>query len=119
MGWNIIRDTEGRVLYDGMGAEPRFYFDHSYYFTAVASEHVCGTATHGVTFAAGIRRGNIFGVQFHPEKSHRFGVALFTNFITFARSAAAHPLTLREPQGSEERRVGKEGVRTFRSRWLP
>src|SRR3546814_20322055 len=64
MGWNIIRDTEGRVLYDGMGAEPRFYFDHSYYFTAVASEHVCGTATHGVTFAAGIRRGNIFGVQF-------------------------------------------------------
>lgn len=91
MGWNIIENTEGCLLYAGMGLEPRFYFDHSYYFTANSPEHVCGTVRHGIEFAAGIHRGNIFGVQFHPEKSHRFGLALFRNFIEYARTATPLP----------------------------
>lgn len=91
MGWNTIGNTEGCLLYEGMGPEPRFYFDHSYYFATSSPEYVCGTVRHGVEFAAGIHRGNIFGVQFHPEKSHRFGLALFRNFIEYARTAAPQP----------------------------
>ena len=86
MGWNIIRKTEGCLLYQNMGPEPRFYFDHSYYFDTHVADHIHGTARHGIEFAAGINRGNIFGVQFHPEKSHRFGLALFENFVAYARS---------------------------------
>ena len=86
MGWNIIRDTTGKCLYDNMGDEARFYFDHSYCFVPENEEDYCGSVYHGHRFAAGIRRGNIFGVQFHPEKSHRFGLALFHNFIDFVTS---------------------------------
>lgn len=92
MGWNIIGDREGCLLYDGMGDEVRFYFDHSYYFIPDAPEHYCGTVQHGRRFAAGIRKGNIFGVQFHPEKSHRFGLALFENFIAYARDHVRSPV---------------------------
>lgn len=88
MGWNLIHDRDGCLLYDGMGDEVRFYFDHSYYFIPDDPRHYCGTVNYGVRFAAGIRRGNIFGVQFHPEKSHRFGLALFENFIGYARACA-------------------------------
>jgi len=92
MGWNIIGDREGCLLYDGMGDEIRFYFDHSYYFIPDAPEHYCGTVEHGRRFAAGIRSGNIFGVQFHPEKSHRFGLALFENFIAYAQDHTRSPV---------------------------
>ena len=92
MGWNLIGDHEGRVLYDRMGEEVRFYFDHSYYFIPDDPAHTCGTVDYGQRFAAGIRRGNIFGVQFHPEKSHRFGLALFENFIDYARSHVGSPV---------------------------
>ncbi len=92
MGWNIIGDREGCLLYDGMGDEVRFYFDHSYYFIPDAPENYCGTVEHGRRFAAGIRSGNIFGVQFHPEKSHRFGLALFENFIAHARDHVRSPV---------------------------
>jgi glutamine amidotransferase len=86
MGWNIVENHGDCVLYDSMGDEVRFYFDHSYYFIPEDADQVCGTVEYGLSFAAGIRRENIFGVQFHPEKSHRFGLALFRNFIEFSRA---------------------------------
>lgn len=92
MGWNIIRATEGCVLYDGLGEEPRFYFDHSYYFGIDNMDYVCGQVGHGIPFAAGVRRGNLFGVQFHPEKSHRFGLGLFKNFLAYAGTCGRKPL---------------------------
>lgn len=92
MGWNIIDDRDGCILYDGMGEEIRFYFDHSYYFVPEHAGHRCGTVEYGLRFAAGIRRANIFGVQFHPEKSHRFGLALFENFINYARECVRKPV---------------------------
>lgn len=92
MGWNIIRETAGCVLYDGLGDEPRFYFDHSYFFGLQYPGHVCGQVDYGGRFAAGIRHGNLFGVQFHPEKSHRFGLGLFRNFLEYASSCALQPL---------------------------
>lgn len=86
MGWNIVHNTANLPLYRDMGPEPRFYFDHSYYFLPEHIDHTYGTTRHGIEFAAGIKRGNIYGVQFHPEKSHRFGLTLFRNFLFCART---------------------------------
>lgn len=90
MGWNIPVDTKNMVLYDNMGDEPRFYFDHSYCFMPENEANYCGRIDYGRNFAAGIRQGNIFGVQFHPEKSHRFGLAMFKNFVNFAKDPAKY-----------------------------
>ena len=92
MGWNILSETKNCVLYENMGDEIRFYFDHAYALQPEEPGYYCGTASHGITFAAGIRSGNIFGVQFHPEKSHRFGLALFENFLKFAAQCARQPM---------------------------
>ena len=92
MGWNIVNETENCVLYDGMGEEVRFYFDHSYALQLEEPSYYCGKVNHGVTFAAGIRSGNIFGVQFHPEKSHRFGLTLFENFLRYAAQRTNEPM---------------------------
>jgi glutamine amidotransferase len=89
MGWNIVQPASGDILYTGLEREPRFYFDHSYYFVVDDPAHCAATTRHGVQFAAGIRQGPLFGVQFHPEKSHRFGMKLLSNFVTYATSAAA------------------------------
>ena len=85
MGWNIVTALENDPLYWGFNAEPRFYFDHSYYFVPRDATAYASRAHHGIEFAAGIRKGMLFGVQFHPEKSHRFGLALLRNFIEFAK----------------------------------
>ena len=92
MGWNIIREAENCILYDNMGEEVRFYFDHAYALQPDNPAIYCGKAHHGITFAAGIRRENIFGVQFHPEKSHRFGLGLFQNFVDFVGHCELRPL---------------------------
>lgn len=84
MGWNILHETENCVLYDNIDGEIRYYFDHTFYFKPEDKAYYCGKVTHGETFAAGVRRGNIFGCQYHPEKSHRFGLALFNNFVRYA-----------------------------------
>lgn len=92
MGWNIVTDTDNCVLYDGMGDEVRFYFDHSFALVLENPSYYCGKVSHGITFAAGIRSDYIFGVQFHPEKSHRFGLKLFENFVRYAAHRANRPL---------------------------
>jgi glutamine amidotransferase len=61
--------------------EQRFYFAHSYHAVCDQPGDLIAVADYGGEFAAGIQRGNIFGVQFHPEKSHRFGMALFKRFL--------------------------------------
>ncbi|MCC6545051.1 MAG: imidazole glycerol phosphate synthase subunit HisH [Nitrospirae bacterium] len=79
MGWNdvIPRDTE--CLFKGMTA-PRFYFLHSYYFAPGNPENVLATTDYNGHFASAVRAGNIYGVQFHPEKSHQWGIQLLKNF---------------------------------------
>ncbi len=84
MGWNLIEEAEDIPLYAEM-TERRFYFNHSYYYPLDNPAHAYGVTEHGVRFAAGIRRDNLFGVQFHPEKSHRFGLKLLENFLKEAR----------------------------------
>jgi glutamine amidotransferase len=80
MGWNEVNDAQGSPLFQEMGPEPRFYFVHSYHLEGVKSEEVMFTCTYGYEFVCGVRRGNLFGAQFHPEKSHRFGMRLLSNF---------------------------------------
>ena len=80
MGWNSLAREQPSHLLDALPADARFYFVHSYHIRCHDQSDVIGTATHGYPFAAAVRRGNVYGVQFHPEKSHRFGMALLTQF---------------------------------------
>ncbi len=80
MGWNDVRALSNRGLFRGLGDGARFYFLHSYYFECDREEQVIATAEYGREFACAIRQGSVYGVQFHPEKSHRYGVQLLKNF---------------------------------------
>ena len=80
MGWNIALPTNPSPLTINLGDEPRFYFVHSYFVTVDDPADSIMRTTHGVTFDSAVQHGNIFGVQFHPEKSHKFGMQLLKNF---------------------------------------
>lgn len=81
MGWNEVRSVHaGHALVHDMEPNTRFYFVHSYFMEPVRPEETLLVAEYGLPFAAGVARGNIAGVQFHPEKSHRFGKRLLGNF---------------------------------------
>lgn len=82
MGWNQVRPrSSSHRLTRDMEAESRFYFVHSYYMEPVDPDDILLLAHYGIEFAAGVSRGNISGVQFHPEKSHRFGKQLLASFV--------------------------------------
>ena len=83
MGWNFIRQHKTGRLFDNMYPDSRFYFVHSYFFSANDPEDVLTSTTYEIEFTSAIERGNILGVQFHPEKSHKFGMKLLKNFIDF------------------------------------
>jgi len=80
MGWNIAQPVRDDALLEGLPRESRFYFVHSYYVACERREDVLLTTFYGADFDSGFRRGNVWGVQFHPEKSHRFGMHLLRNF---------------------------------------
>lgn len=81
MGWNHVCPVQpDHPLAEGMTADTRFYFVHSYCMVPQNSADVLLQADYGLRFAAGVVRGNIAGVQFHPEKSHRFGKQLLSSF---------------------------------------
>jgi glutamine amidotransferase len=81
MGWNSVNIKKKSVLFDNMYENPRFYFVHSYHFIEQESEDILTTTNYGDEFPSSIEKGNIFAVQFHPEKSHKFGIRLFENFV--------------------------------------
>ena len=83
MGWTDVEICKPSKLLDGMYEDPRFYFVHSYHLQIEDREDALVEATYGYKFTAGVERGNIMGVQFHPEKSHKFGLRLFENFIKY------------------------------------
>jgi len=80
MGWNVVKPTRGSLLTQDLPNESRFYFVHSYYVCVDHPDDCILKATHGLTFDAAIQHDNIYGVQFHPEKSHKFGMQLLRNF---------------------------------------
>lgn len=80
MGWNNVRVVQSTDLLRGLEHENRFYFVHSFHMVAEDPSIITAWTNHGYDFAAVVHRKNIFGVQFHPEKSHRFGMQLLKNF---------------------------------------
>jgi glutamine amidotransferase len=80
MGWNSVRLVGTCALFDGVDAGHGFYFLHSYYFDASDPESVVATVQCGSEIPCGVVRGNVYGLQFHPEKSHANGLAVFRNF---------------------------------------
>lgn len=80
MGWNSVNDLHGHPILDGLESDLEFYFIHSYYMDCEKEENVLTTTNYGIRFASAIFKDNIFGVQFHPEKSHNNGVILLKNF---------------------------------------
>lgn len=81
MGWNTISLPFHDVLFEEMPKNSRFYFVHSYHVLCNSEENVFSKSIHGYEFASGIKKDNIMGVQFHPEKSHKFGMQLLKNFV--------------------------------------
>ncbi len=79
MGWTDVRPVNNGIIYNGI-SEPRFYFVHSYHVMADDVSDVTGFSEYGYEFTASVGKNHIQGVQFHPEKSHKFGMQLYTNF---------------------------------------
>lgn len=79
MGWTDIKPENDCALYDAI-EDPRFYFVHSYQLNC-GEGYVTATAEYGYQFPASVSINNIIGVQFHPEKSHKFGMKLYGNFV--------------------------------------
>lgn len=79
MGWNDVQPTHGDCLFRA-NETPRFYFLHSYYFEPDSEGDALATTDYGVRFASAVRRNHVFGTQFHPEKSHGWGISLLRNF---------------------------------------
>ena len=80
MGWNYVEPARESLLTLDMRSDARFYFVHSYYMQTRRPEQVLLTTDYGLRFTSAVQLENIYGVQFHPEKSHRFGMSLIKRF---------------------------------------
>lgn len=80
MGWNDVKPVSENPLFAELQADARFYFLHSFFMECDRRENVLAVCNYGADFACAVRSSNIYGVQFHPEKSHRFGDRLLRNF---------------------------------------
>ena len=85
MGWTGLVPCRPSALLADLDSDPRFYFVHSYHFRCDHEEDVVATASYGFPFHAAVERGNILGTQFHPEKSHRFGLRVLKNFVEMVK----------------------------------
>lgn len=85
IGWNVMEVAKKHPLFEDDGIEEhRFYFVHTYAVTCTFPEDVLGHTSHGHPFVAAFARDNLVGCQFHPEKSHKFGMSLFRRFVQLA-----------------------------------
>lgn len=81
VGWNILTHKKHSRLLEGITSEEEFYFAHSYHFETEPTNEVVGTTPYEYPFVSVIEKDNIYGVQFHPEKSHKAGERLINNFL--------------------------------------
>ncbi len=80
MGWNSIKITNNDLLLSGLEEDEYFYFCHSYYFNCVNQKNILAETNYGHEFPCVIKNDNIYGIQFHPEKSHDSGLKILKNF---------------------------------------
>lgn len=81
MGWDIVDFKKQHPLLEGLTGQQRYYFVHSYHAVCENPNNVLMTCDYGIEFACSVVQDNVMGVQFHPEKSHDFGLALLSNFV--------------------------------------
>jgi glutamine amidotransferase len=89
MGWNSVDQLQSHPGFDRIPNGSYFYFVHSYYPEPTERWQTLGETEHGVRFASAVARGNLLGVQFHPEKSGRLGLCLYDNFVRMAVESQA------------------------------
>ena len=82
MGWNDVTPKNSNLLFKGLEDDSLFYFSHSYYFICNQESEVVGTSEYGGEFCCAVNKENIYGIQFHPEKSHHYGETLLNNFAS-------------------------------------
>ena len=80
MGWDQVHQVKKSGILSQMYSEGRFYFAHSYHAICARKEDILLTTEYGYEFVSGVQKGNIYGMQFHPEKSHKYGKKIFENF---------------------------------------
>ena len=83
-GWNQVEARKDALLFNQITDGAYVYFNHSYYCQPAESSDILATTEYGVTYACAVQRGNIFGVQFHPEKSQAVGLRILKNFLEAA-----------------------------------
>ena len=96
MGWNEVHQSMPHPLWEGVASGSRFYFVHSYFVEPADRQLVAGYSLYPFSFTCAAASGNIFAVQFHPEKSHAAGLRLLANFVAWqpAAKAGGNPLSL-------------------------
>ncbi|MFZ5901071.1 imidazole glycerol phosphate synthase subunit HisH [Desulforudis sp. 1088] len=88
MGWNEVEIRRPSPIFAGIPDRTRFYFVHSYHVQPVDDEIILAETEYGVRFASVVGRGNVFGIQFHPEKSSGFGLQILRNFGKLVKDAS-------------------------------
>lgn len=81
MGWNLVRPSNGSPLFQDLDEQSRFYFVHSFFASPEDATSQAASSNYGFDFCCAVQKDNVYGVQFHPEKSHRYGLQLLQNFV--------------------------------------
>lgn len=84
VGWNDLRQRRPSVLFEGVPADALFYYVHSYHLHCADTTVIIGECEYGITITAAVEQGNVYGTQFHPEKSQQWGLKLLGNFLARA-----------------------------------
>lgn len=85
MGWNLVKPPEGMDLFAGLGEEKHFYFAHSFYADITDAQAKIAYTDYGFDMPASVQKANIYGVQFHPEKSSKAGLKILKNFAEICK----------------------------------